>query len=281
MGAGDRKSRKGMRQPRINQPTEAMLDVDNHNFYMSGDIGDKGVPAYHEQMRDLAHLPSPLRRRDGKLNGGKAARSPKHSPKGDKTTSGTGSYRDQLRANGQRALQLSQEGKPSSKVGPPPPPTAPPALAAFIGSDSSQPPPPPSNEAHGKNVAGENGYMQRVGNPQQHRISQTQLPVMSMPPPGQWITPSSPTRNHTPCVMTVPTMYADMYAVPMSTQPMSTPNQWIDQMSTPEMSTPEMPGSPMSGLISSTMPQAHQEYELSCEELAAQLRAAAPACYED
>merc|ERR1719353_1471359 len=178
-------------------------------------------------MRDLAHLPSPLRRRDGKLNGGKA----------------TGSYRDQLRANGQRALQLSQEGKPSSKVGPPPPPTAPPALAAFIGSDSSQPPPPPSNEAHGKNVAGENGYMQRVGNPQQHRISQTQLPVMSMPPPGQWITPSSPTRNHTPCVMTVPTMYADMYAVPMSTQPMSTtPNQWIDQMSTPEMSTPEMPG---------------------------------------
>merc|ERR1719506_2815503 len=173
-------------------------------------------------MRDLAHLPSPLRRRDGKLNGGKAAGSPKHSPKGDKTTSGTGSYRDQLRANGQRALQLSQEGKPSSKVGPPPP--------------------PPSNEAHGKNVAGENGYMQRVGNPQQHRISQTRLPVMSMPPPGQWITPSSPTRNHTPCVMTVPTMYADMYAVPMSTQPMSTtPNQWIDQMSTPEMSTPEMP----------------------------------------
>merc|ERR1719506_862431 len=222
-------------------------------------------------MRDLAHLPSPLRRRDGKLNGGKAAGSPKHSPKGDKTTSGTGSYRDQLRANGQRALQLSQEGKPSSKVGPPPPPTAPPALAAFIGSDSSQPPPPPSNEAHGKNVAGENGYMQRVGNPQQHRISQTRLPVISMPPPGQWITPSSPTRNHTPCVMTVPTMYADMYAVPMSTPEMSTPempgspisglmsNQWIDQMS-----TPEMPGSPISGLMSSTMPQAHQEYDLSC-----------------
>jgi hypothetical protein len=79
----------------------------------------------------------------------------------------------------------------------------------------------------------------------------------------------------------------------MSTPEMSTPempgspisglmsNQWIDQMSTPEMSTPEMPGSPISGLMSSTMPQAHQEYDLSCEELAAHLRAAAPACYED
>lgn len=92
-------------------------------------------------LNRMAQLPSPLRR---------CARSPNDEAAYPVATDGTapasGSYRDQLRAKGQRALQLSQ-GTELAPRSPPPPPSAPLALDELIAHSAGHPPPPPTSDA--------------------------------------------------------------------------------------------------------------------------------------
>merc|ERR1719478_202131 len=128
MGAVDRKSRRGARQIRNVRPAtfndarpassdgttlgdwprSAVLAQMNANpEVVASTAKPTNLPAdeaslktLQGQMCELAHLPSPLRRRPAALNVGSHKATTEPPPT-------TGSYRDQLRAKGRRALQLS------------------------------------------------------------------------------------------------------------------------------------------------------------------------------
>lgn len=259
MGAVDRKSQRRVRQmgrgrqyssrssssyvdcPRlaIFAKIGAKLEVDTHADN-GAEAADKVIlPMLYDHICQF--VPSPLRQSPVPLNCEGPSTRPETSPI-------TGSYRDQLRAHGQRALQLSQETKPA---GPPPPPTAPPTLDTLIRCGANPPPPP---------------LMDAIGNADQEQYSalcftaatagaQTSWqPAMMMPGmASSWTIPST---NEAPCVM--------------ATAPL---------LPTP-LPTPTMFESPMGALIANAMSQAANG-EMDGEEIAAQLRAAVPTCYED
>jgi len=111
MGAGDRKSRRSVR-------LDDNADARNFAAAVAKSAQLEAEQGFVSQSQ-LAHVPSPHRRRDGE-----PAASEEMAGNADVSPLG-GSYRDQLRANGQRALQRSWDGGYACMARPAPAPAAP------------------------------------------------------------------------------------------------------------------------------------------------------------
>lgn len=193
-----------------------------------GDVALGKLPA-----SQLAHLPSPHRRRGGVPN------APGASPQEEagfgtctEAPPGAGSYRDRLRADGQRALQRAWDCSLAQRPGlPPPPPTSGlPFDAAGAGVAAAPgPPPAPLPNAGGEVAAGQEQY------------------------------------------------FALCHTAPSLQQALAAPP--LPPPAAPGGMSPTWATSPTDGLMAIAMPQASSW--MDGEQIAAQLRAAVPTCYED
>lgn len=287
MGAMDRRARKGLRKASWVQPSSpkdsassgrrpsagscSCSSSDSGSMTMAqlerkleaGSRSGKSVESHDAAWQRMAQLPSPLRScghgyADGIANSpASAAASP-------------GSYRDQLRAKGQQVLQLSHgaEIMPRSPHlppcggaeitarsptlsscggaeimtrSPPPPPSAPPSLGFSMTTEASHPPPPPTADAI-------------LGN--------DSSPTSSPGCPEKSVSVMHNNVDQTPRAPVLVAM-APLLATSCDVQAASVLN--MSPMNT----------SSMDGLMPSAMPQFDRD------ELAALLRAAEPARYED
>lgn len=257
MGAGDRKSRRGVRHAQRSRssvyqeighwqspPTFAKVNSELEADIQSGNATVE--TAGSDALNWLAQLPSPLRQRPPLLCDDIA------SPMAISDASpATRSYREQLRANGQRALQLQQESLLLQQSGLPPPPSSPPALGALIDNGAAPPPPPPPPPFPTLN-AHLGGDDRPTTPPLRHADGQTvaatacleQSPMAHRSVPVLMVPVVSPT-----CASQAP------HVVPVA--PFCAP-------------APSLPAGPLDGMR-----------QIDLEQIAAQLRAAEPMCYED
>jgi len=242
MGAGDRKTRKGLRAEK-GLRTNPSGSVDEHfatAVVKSAQLEAEQFPNVAAGMlpaSELAHVPSPHRRRVGVPTAPgvpvEVAGSLEASP-----AAGTGSYRDQLRANGQRALQRSWD-HPTPPVG-----------QSYQGAAS--PVVPGANEEQ---------YMAMCCGLQQT----------------SWSTPATGSSGFWPDAG------LEMPQTPMSS--MAVQDCQAAQMVPiqPFLAMPSnMANGPKDGLMAIAMPQMYgQCCDMNVEQIAAELRAALPVCYED
>lgn len=247
MGGGDRKQRRGARQEKGSRqyvPKEGVLagadDTKDMQSFAAAvaksaqlEVDQSNGAAGTLPASELANLPSPHRRRAGVPN----APGPEADPIGQAEASPTaGSYRDQLRANGQRALQRAWDYGMMPR---PPPPATGPLDTATLGVSST-------------NLDVSSGQDQYV--------------AMSCTAAGlqPWAASSASSGGFWP----------------ESGMDMSQASQMVAMQSMMMPLTPSsMASSPADGLMAIAMPQ--YCCDMNGEQLAAQLRAAAPVCYED
>lgn len=285
MGAGDRKSRRGARRgseeaspadARRFDAAVAKLAAGPEADAQLGGIAPGKLPA-----SQLAHVPSPHRRRAGVPNAPGAP--PVEASLGTiaEAPLAAGSYRDQLRANGQRALQRAWEGGFMPRPGlppPPPPPTTGPSMD--LGGAAMTSP------AGGEAAAGQEQYLalcQTTPNIQ-HALA------APPPPPLAASQGMSPTWGTSPAgsggfwpeaglEIQAPVMGGPSLPMPECQQgPQMVPMQPMLPMPLPAPGTPGATN-PADGLMAIAMPQATTW--MDGEQIAAQLRAAVPVCYED
>lgn len=261
MGSGDRKPRRGVRHAQRfrspvyqegghwqSPPAFAKVDSELKAKIQSGNAAVDTIGS--DALNWLAQLPSPLRQRPPQLGDDIA------SPMAISDASpATRSYREQLRANGQRALQLSQESFLMQQSGLPPPPSSPPALGDLIDNGAAPPPPPPPPPFPTLN-AHLGGDDRPPTPPLRHADGQTvattacleQSPMAHRSVPVLMVPVVSPTcAGQAPHVVTV--------------GPFCTPAS-------------SLPTGPLDGTPSPMR-------QIDLEQIAAQLRAAEPMCYED
>lgn len=233
MVASDRKARRGSRQEKGLRPTSAAKEsiptgvddaADAQNFAAA--VVKSAQLEAHERdgarilpASELAHVPSPHRRRDWASSPVELASSAEASPT-------AGSYRDRLRANGQHALQRQWNSGAMLRPGPPPPP---PSLDSLVNGGASP--------------SGCSANMEAMAGPEQY---------MAMCCAGIQQSPSSWT----------------------SRCPQGSSGFWTEA----GLDVPQMPMPLQDGLMAIAMPQC---YDMNGAQIAAQLLAAAPVCYED
>merc|ERR1719174_945199 len=210
----------------------------------------------------LAHLPSPHRRRG--VPTGLISPSDAMSPAEACLT--PGSYRDKLRANGQRALQRAWDCgnafAPMPRPGPPPPPAAGGATSGSASPGGSFHSNAGGGSFHSNTGGGANNTDIAVGQDQYqkpHYRPQAQTP----PPP--WTSPS----------VGAPTFWPEASnEVPQASQMVS-----MSPLLTLPLTPSTMKGTSgqTDGLMAIAMPQCS---DMNGEQIAAQLRAAAPMSYE-
>lgn len=269
MGGGDHKSRNGQRQRHKAVAEDstnawdfaaavaksAQFEADN---FIAGANAHGSLP-----MNQLAHVPSPHRQRGVPGSQAQVASFTEASPTG-------GSYRDKLRANGQRALLRSWDGGFMARPGLPPPP------------------PPPLDALGGSSPGGSSSNANAMSEQEQYMAMYCAANGLQQPSPGpspvamnqgiaSWTTPSTgpaafwPEQGH------------EMQDASRCCIPMQDCHQAPQMMANPPLLSLSIPPSNMGnggghGLMEIAMPQFG---DMSCEQILAQLAAADPVRYED
>jgi len=184
-------------------------------------------------LRLLACAPSVFGQRQGVLE--------------TKSAMNAGTYRQQLRANGQQALQSAKEAEADAKMPPPAPTIIAPTVADLVSTKATPPAPPPTcaddNLAPDKEERLAFGFMA------------SPMPVgmvLATGPSCSWTEPASPQARH-------------MVMVPMSPLMAKAGSVALE---------------PADRLMAILMPQVGTG-KMNCDEIAAQLRAVAPVHYEE
>jgi hypothetical protein len=265
MGAGDRKSRRNVRYGR--DITIRSADDGEEDCLEEADLPEKATESDRSPTySDLAHVPSPHRRRFGDevadTSGGK--KSPKEILWLEASSPTAGNYREQLRANGQRALQRAKEG-------------------GFVPRLGSTVPPPPAVAPSSSHTAGGEMIINDMMVSQEQYIA---LCCTGAPSPVSLAQALSPTWAAS---STAPSCFfpeagldmpqSPMLAQPVAAMPMPECPQAAQMVPLPHLCS--MPLTPTGeDLMMIAMPQA-ASCDMNDEQIAAHLRAAAPMQYED